>query len=207
MPFERVVEKGTRIFHNVLTASAEYPRSAIPEGEGLVFGVQSAFFFFHRPPQQVSAAEGVAGQVLGDRDHLLLVDDQPVGVAEDSATGASSSGWIATTGSRSFLRLAYLLCESAPIGPGRYSAITAEIPRSCPVAWSAAAPAAAAVELEHPSVSPGSRLRKWACPPATAPPGRLHAAVGADVLDRVIEDGEVAQPGSPLDQAEVSQDG
>ena len=44
----------------------------------------SAFFFLPIARRSRSArAEGVAGDLLGDRHDLLLVDDQAVGVAED----------------------------------------------------------------------------------------------------------------------------
>ena len=37
----------------------------------------------HGAPQQVGAAQRVAGHVLGDLHHLFLVDDDPVGGLED----------------------------------------------------------------------------------------------------------------------------
>ena len=61
----------------------------------------------HRPAQQVGAAERVAGELLGDRHDLLLVDDQAVGLAEDLGQRLGQLGVDRrSTGLRPFLRSA-----------------------------------------------------------------------------------------------------
>ena len=56
----------------------------MPVGEGLELLVQLLLLLLaHRPAQQVGLAQRVAGELLGDRHHLLLVDDQAVGLAQD----------------------------------------------------------------------------------------------------------------------------
>ena len=51
--------------------------------EALVLLHFALLLLAHRPPQQVGLAKGIAGQILGDLHDLLLIDHDPVGLAQD----------------------------------------------------------------------------------------------------------------------------
>ena len=79
----------------------------MPVGERHELRVEDLLLLLaHGPAHVVGLAQGEAGHLLGDRHHLLLVDDQAVSGARISASGSASSGWIGVISCRPFLRSA-----------------------------------------------------------------------------------------------------
>ena len=70
--------------HSALIAGVGVAVRPHPVGERHELRVQDLLLLLaHRPAQEVGLAQGVAGDLLRDRHHLLLVDDQAVGRVQD----------------------------------------------------------------------------------------------------------------------------
>ena len=112
---ERVVRELNEMSHSVLTAS-EYPRSIMPGGRDRTLS-RSPSSSYHGTTQKVCLTASSC-HLLSDRHNLLLINDQAIGVPRMSPRfcklGVDRFNLCAPV-----LRSAYLLCESAPIGPGR----------------------------------------------------------------------------------------
>ena len=105
----------------------------------------------HRAAQQVGLAERVAGELLRGALHLLLVDDQAVGDAQDLLERLLQLGVDRARSSAGRSCAARSWCASScPSGPGRYSAMTAEMSSKLSGRiWRSSDRMRAAVELEH----------------------------------------------------------
>ncbi len=150
----------------------------------------------HGPAQQVGAAQGVPGQLLGDGHDLLLVDDQVVGLAQDRLERLLQLGVDGLD-----LLPAVLAVGVVDVGVGRHRARPVQGQHGRDVAERRGrhqleqAAHRAAVELEHAEgVAAGQQVVGRLVLQRQLGQVDLDAPVGDDVLDRVREHGEVAQP-------------
>src|SRR6185437_90984 len=78
-----------------------------PLGEAGILLVEDLLLLLaHRAAEQVRLAQGVTGELLGDRHDLFLVDDQAYVSPRMSLSGSASSGWMGVTSCRLFFRSA-----------------------------------------------------------------------------------------------------
>ena len=127
--------------HSVLTAAWRVAAVRHAGGEVLELGVQFGLLLLaHRPAEQVGGAQRVAGDVLRDRHHLLLVDDQTVGVAQDLGQRLGQLGVDRHDRLAAVLAVGVLVVR---VGAHRARAGTARRPRRCPRSCPAASTAAA----------------------------------------------------------------
>ena len=177
-----------------------------PLAEGDVLLVEDLLLLLaHRATQEIGVAEGVARKLLRDGHDLLLIDDQAVGVAEDLGEGLSE---LRMNGHH---RLATVLAVGVVvvrIGTHRPGSVEGEDGRDVleGVRLHRAQERAhrAAVQLEDPE---GLAARQQIEGRAVGERKILEddglAAVGLDVGEAIIKDGEIAQPQEVhLEQAE-----
>ncbi len=172
-----------------------------------VLGVEDlALLLAHRLAQQVGLSEGVAGDLLHDREDLLLVDDQAVRRLQDLRERLLELGV-----DRRDLLPAVLAQGVVGVGVGahRTGAVERQHGRDVGEAVGAHQPQQAAhraaVELEDAEgVAAGEQLVGGGVVEGEVLDDHLLAAVALDVDEGVVEDGEVAQPQEVhLDQPEV----
>ena len=177
-----------------------------PLGEGDVLLVQDLLLLLaHRAAQQVGAAQGVAGQLLGDRHDLLLVDDQPVGVAQDLGQRLGELGV-----DRRDRLAAVLAVGEVVVRVGAHRARPVERQDRGDVLEVGRGqareqcPHAGVVQLEHAQgVAAGEQLVGGDVVEGQLLEDDLVAPVGLDVAQRVVEDRQVAQAQEVhLEQAE-----
>ncbi|MPM27380.1 hypothetical protein SDC9_73890 [bioreactor metagenome] len=174
--------------------------------EGLELGVQFLLLLLaHRPPEHVGATQGVAGQLLGDGHHLLLVDDQAVRLAEDVRQRLGQLG---------VDRLHRLLAGLAPgvlvvrVGAHRAGSVERadgrDVVEAVRLHRAQQRPHRPAVQLEDAEGVTGlQQLEGLRVVQGELLQHDLLVPVEPDVLQRVGEDGEVAQAEEVhLDQAQ-----
>ena len=117
----------------------------MPAGEAVELLVQLLLLLLaHRAAQDVGLAERVAGELLGDRHHLLLVDDQAVGLAEDRPRAPRPARGGSARPARGRSCGGRTCCGSRrPSGRAGRARRPRRCRRSCRAASSAAAPASA----------------------------------------------------------------
>ena len=177
-----------------------------PLAEGDVLLVEDLLLLLaHRATQEIGVAEGVARELLRDGHDLLLIDDQAVGVAEDLSEGLSE---LRMNGHH---RLATVLAVGVVvvrIGTHRPGSVEGEDGRDVleGVRLHRAQERAhrAAVQLEDPQ---GLAARQQIEGGAVGQRKILEddglAAIGLDVGEAIVEDGEIAQSQEVhLEQAE-----
>ena len=152
----------------------------------------------HRAAQQVGGAERVAGELLRDRHDLLLVHDQPVGVAQDLLERLGQLGV-----DRHDRLAAGLAVGVVVVGVGAHRARPVEREHrrdgleAVRLHRAEQGPHRAAVELEHPERVAARQQRVGRGVGRHDVELLEHdglAAVVADVLEAVVEHREVAQP-------------
>ena len=174
--------------------------------ERLVLRVEDLLLLLaHRAAQQVGLAERVAGDLLRGRHHLLLVDDQAVRGPEDLGEGllelrVDRRDLLAAVLAQGVVRVAVDAHRTGAVeredGRDVLEVVRAHQPQQ--------RPHRPAVELEHPErVAVAQQRVRRRVVERQVLEDEVDAAVEHDVLDRVVEHGEVAEPEEVhLDQAE-----
>ena len=203
---EGVVAEGQQNVPQRRDGRGAEPALGHPGGELLELGVQLGLLLLaHRAPQQIGLAEAVAGELLGDRHHLLLVDDEPEGLPQHLLEGLGQLGVDRLHGLATVLAAGVLVVRIRPHGAGPVE--RADGGNVLEVIGAHAAqqgPHGAAVELKHPEgVTAGQQAVGGKIGQLQILEDDRLVAVHLDVLHRIVEHGEVTQPQEVhLDQAE-----